>query len=402
MKKDINIFFELLRVAVGSVASLSSSPSAEDWEIVFGYAKKQALVGVCFSAIEKLPKEQQPRREVLMQWWAMTQKTEERNKVLNSRSVEACRYFEKLGFKTCVMKGQGNALLYPWPLRRQSGDIDIWCVAPKVSSELNANLVKVNLDKSRREVLKWVRKRYPKEEFDMKHIHFPIIQNVPMEVHFVPSLLRSPFANHRLMEYYEREALEQIAHCVKMEGVEDKLGKLNCPTVEFNLIFQLTHIFNHFLSEGVGLRQVMDYFFLLRAAREEWKASPSTPLSDTAGGSLRQDNKRSVIYTIQQIGLYGFLEAMMWVMHEVLGLKEEEMIAPMDEKRGQVLLDEILAGGNFGHYESRYWYQGMSRWKFYLARMRRMAHFLHYYPTEVLWDMPFRMKQRVWMAWNKN
>ena len=395
-------FFELLQVAVGGCHALSEPLSEDEWREMMECAQKQAMIGVCFAGIERLPAEQRPPREMILQWFTLTRKIEEKNEKMNVRSVEACRFFEDKGFHACVLKGQGNALLYPWPLRRQSGDIDIWCVAPKASSELKADLVKVNLDKSRREVLKWARKRYPKEEFDLKHIHFPILKDIAMEVHFVPSLLGSPLAHHRLTEYYEKAAQEQMAHCVKLDGVGDKLGMLNCPTVEFNLIFQLTHIFNHFLSEGVGLRQVMDYFFLLRAAREEWKASPSTPLSDTAGGSLRQDNKRSVICTIQQIGLYGFLEALMWVMHEVLGLKEEEMIAPMDEKRGRVLLDEILAGGNFGHYESRYWYQGMSRWKFYTARMRRMAHFLRYYPREVLWDIPFRLRQRVWMCSMRN
>ena len=352
-------------------------------------ARKQAVVGVCFSGIERLPEGQRPARETVLAWYAQVRQIEERNKVLNAHSVEACRYFERQGFKACVLKGQGNAAMYPWPLRRQSGDIDIWCVAAgrekKEKKKGNTKSVHgcIDLGSSRIEVLRWARQRYPKEEYDMKHIHFPIIPNVPMEMHFVPSQLRSPIANRKLIRYYEKAA--EMQHHVKLDGVEDKLGDLNCPTIEFNLVFQLTHIFNHFLSEGVGLRQVMDYYVLL--------ASPRTP--------LRREREEEAVSVIKGIGLYGFAQALMWVMHEVLALREEEMIAPMDEKRGRVLLDEILAGGNFGQYESRYWYNGMSKWKFYLARMRRMVHFLRYYPSEVLWDLPFRIRQRIWMVYTR-
>ena len=47
------------------------------------------------------------------------------------------------------------------------------------------------------------------------------------------------------------------------------------------------------------------------------------------------------------MGLWKFAGAMMYVLHEALGLSEEKMIAPMDEKRGKLLLAEILNGGNF-------------------------------------------------------
>lgn len=40
--------------------------------------------------------------------------------------------------------------------------------------------------------------------------------------------------------------------------------------------------------------------------------------------------------------------AVMYVLHETLGLSEEKMIAPIDKKRGKLLLAEILNGGNFG------------------------------------------------------
>ena len=50
-----------------------------------------------------------------------------------------------------------------------------------------------------------------------------------------------------------------------------------------------------------------------------------------------------------------FARAVMYVLHEALGLSEEKMIAPMDDKRGKLLLSEILNGGNFGkHWRLRH------------------------------------------------
>lgn len=37
-----------------------------------------------------------------------------------------------------------------------------------------------------------------------------------------------------------------------------------------------------------------------------------------------------------------------------MGLTEDKMIAPMDVKRGKMLLDDILSGGNFGHYDKHH------------------------------------------------
>ena len=92
----------------------------------------------------------------------------------------------------------------------------------------------------------------------------------------------------------------------------------------------------------------------------------------------------------------------MYVLHEVLGLSEEKMIAPMDEKRGKLLLAEILNGGNFGKHFTKYGHftqQGMAK-KYFLKIWRNM-HFVRYYPAEALSEPIFRTWHFLWRMWKK-
>lgn len=49
-----NLFFELLRVAIGTQESLSHVPSVREWEELYHIAQKQALIGICFAGLQKL------------------------------------------------------------------------------------------------------------------------------------------------------------------------------------------------------------------------------------------------------------------------------------------------------------------------------------------------------------
>ena len=100
---------------------------------------------------------------------------------------------------------------------------------------------------------------------------------------------------------------------------------------------------------------------------------------------------------LKYLGLWKFAGAVMYVLHEVLGLPEEKMIAPMDEKRGKLLLAEILNGGNFGRHFTKYGHftqQGMAK-KYFLKIWRNM-HFVRYYPAEALSEPIFRTWHYFW------
>lgn len=126
----LNGVFELLQVALDTRSSLTKVPTAPEWELLFAESQKQAIVGVMAMGLERLPVEQRPPITIILKWIGLAEMVKSRNQEMNERCQAIEQLFSDAGFDHCILKGQGNALLYPNPLVRQSGDIDIW-VKPK-------------------------------------------------------------------------------------------------------------------------------------------------------------------------------------------------------------------------------------------------------------------------------
>lgn len=239
--------FELIKVALGTRDALSRVPDAEEWGRLFELSRKQTLVGVCFSGIERLPAEQRPPRELLMQWYGLTHKIEERNSVMNRRTEETTRFFRSHGFDTWILKGQGIAQLYLQPERRQSGDIDIW-LWPNEDGNVK---IKDGSENVREAIYKFAREHDPEGRLhgvNYHHIHYHLFEDVEVEAHIYPSYMNNPFHNRNLHRFFHENPPTEAA----------------TPTAAFNRIFILSHCFDHFLGHGVGLRQVMDYYYVLK------------------------------------------------------------------------------------------------------------------------------------------
>lgn len=361
------LFFQLLKVAIGRQEVFDDNPSLNQWEELFSSAKKQALIGVCFSAIEKLPAEQRPPKELLMQWWAITQQIEKQNTLLNHRTIQVWESFARDGFRAIILKGQGNARWYPNPLRRQSGDIDVW---------LTNSRKPFDLDVSRAEILSYVKSRFPVERADLKHIHYPLFTDVAVEVHFQPGIIRGWRRNRKLQDFFT----EEMSNCqgVKLEDNKGSYHVVTIPSPNMNAVYLLVHLFDHFMYEGVGMRQVLDYYYFL--------------LHD-----FDNINKEYICKTLKNIHLLHFCGAVMWILKDVFCLNDLYLIAKPDKARGTLLLNEIIAGGNFGQYDDRLWKAEDSRLNFYWRRTKRQLRFFRYYPVEVISTPLFLAYQRLWI-----
>ena len=216
-----------------------------------------------------------------------------------------------------ILKGQANARLYPDKQSRQPGDIDIWVEGGRES--VVALMKKMGLlDKN--PVLSY------------HHAHLPPTKDgVIVEVHYRPSSgSHNPITNSRLQRWLLNEI--QTATMVE-EG-------FCVPSIRFALVMQLSHIQRHFLSGGIGLRHVCDYYCLL------WHSTPA--------------DRQLVAGELGKFGLLPTAGALMWVLDKVLGLDTALMLCEQDAYRGEWMLRDIMSGGNFGQYAK---HQKMGIWR---------------------------------------
>ena len=358
MLKQQKIFFDFLRFCIGSVKEIPDSLKEADWKELYAIAQKQALLGVLFYGIRRLPKELAPEQKLLMQWMVMAEMIRKQNIRLFQDSVKVCQNFENEGFANCILKGQGNALLYPDPYMRTPGDIDIY------------------LSGGRRKIMKYVEQVCPNQVMRYHHVDFPVMKTA-IEVHFTPSYMFCPIHNRRMQKWFKEVMGEQCAHLVSLP---DGYGEIHVPTASFNVIYILSHLYRHVFTEGIGLRQLIDYYFVL-VKSEERRVKILTTLE----------------HELKYLGLWKFAGAVMYVLHETLGLPEEKMIAPSDVKEGRFLLAEIMQGGNLGQYDTRLGSkENEGKLHRYFRMNLRNLRFVKHYPTEALSEPLFRTWFALW------
>ena len=429
-----------------------------DWRQLYTFASRQAILGFCFDGIERLAKEfseelkQNPMgRDLLMTWMGAAQQIRRQNMKVNAVAGKLYSKFREDGLRCCILKGQGNALMYPNPYSRTPGDIDVW---------VNA---------SREELTEYAKTHFEIGD-DIRFHHLETtMDGVPVELHFFPCSMNNPLYHVRLQKWFKRNVDLQ---CSNVVSLPDGIGEIAIPTMAFNMIYQLCHLYHHFFDEGIGMRQIIDYFLVVNdfsknvflnnksskiipslfTLKEGSTAFPtplppqgtgdltapsrcSEPLRSKDGGpskvspdcagwdrrgvsgdiasdasvisAFTTDSSASTALVVVQrelkyLGLWKFAGAVMYVLKEVLGLSEDKMIVPMDEKRGKLLLAEILDGGNFGRHFTKYaGFTHQSMGKKYFLKIWRNMHFVRYYPAEALSEPIFRTWHFFWRMKNK-
>ncbi|RHG34093.1 hypothetical protein DW263_07010 [Segatella copri] len=445
-------YFAFLRYCLGKKRNMSRVIAGMNWQALYSFASKQALLGLCFDGIERLGEEYPEElrlnpigRELLVTWMGKAQQIRRQNMKVNVVASKLYSMLREDGLRCCILKGQGNALMYSNAYSRNPGDIDVW---------VNA---------SREQITEYAKKHFEiGNDIRFQHLETSM-DGVPVELHFFPCTMNNPIYHVRLQKWFKRNADLQ---CSNVVSLPDGIGEIAIPTTAFNVIYQLTHLYHHFFDEGIGMRQIIDYFFVMD---DFWKvkesfSQPSRPSlpkegstafpkplspqgtgdvtalrcseplrykdggaskpspgcagwdrlgmegdssatscsSTTVASSSSAVSLEVIQRDLKHLGLWKFARAVMYVLHEALGLSEEKMIAPMDEKRGKLLLSEILNGGNFGKHFTKYGHftqQGMAK-KYFLKIWRNM-HFVRYYPAEALSEPIFRTWHFFWRMKNK-
>ena len=241
--------FLFLNYCLGKKVDMSMVVAKIDWRQLYNFASRQALLGFCFDGIERLTKEfseelkQNPMgRDLLMTWMGAAQQIRRQNMKVNAVAGKLYSKFREDGLRCCILKGQGNALMYPNPYSRTPGDIDVW---------VNA---------SREDITEYAKRHFNLED-DIRFHHLETtMDGVPVELHFFPCSMNNPLYHARLQKWFKRNADLQ---CSNVVSVPDGIGEIAIPTTAFNVIYQLTHLYHHFFDEGIGMRQIIDYFLVV-------------------------------------------------------------------------------------------------------------------------------------------
>ena len=392
------LFFELIRVALGKQERLSRVPSKKEWGRLSKMAERQRLLGICFYGVKKVASpvynendnENENDKKIsipgeLYDYWLGTAALiQQQNQRMNKYTEETVKLFRENGFPCCVMKGQSVARLYSLDendndnesnslgMFRQSGDIDLWVAG------------------GREKLCEFSIQRFGRVDGMTYHdVHIPLWKETEVEAHFKPGNMFNPFHDKKLQKFFKQ-----------YEPTMD--SSIDAPA-EFNVIYILQHCFKHFLERGIGMRQVMDYYFVLQSRR------PTPTPSLHSEGNLET--------TLKECGMLKFAKAMMWVLmhvfechndhdNDVKADDDEErrtknedtkdnwkerypwMIVEPDEKEGKFVLKEIMHTGNFGKFDKRYNWNIKTPLKRFIANQKWNVHLITHYPSEILWS-PF-------------
>lgn len=359
MTKEIHeIFFELIQVAIGTRICLSHTPTANEWGELYSMAKKQSIVGICFAGVQKLTtstvstSKQEPPEMLYLTWMGMAAKIQQRNQTVDEQCVALQKRLSSEGLSSCILMGQGVGQLYAEHLRglRQSGDIDIYVPG------------------GFRQVMSAAQKIAHVGKYTYVHAEWEVFEDTEVELHYRPSSQRNLMANRRFQEWVKTFDATRF---------ETRNG-IVVPPLEFNRIYLLLHCYRHVIGAGIGLRQLMDYYFCLRSE------------------ALTEEEKLHTIKLLKTFGLYKYTGAIMYVMQEIFKLEDKYLLCKPDREEGQYFLKQTLIGGNFGRYDERV-QRGASVAKQWARRFAMNLRYATHYPSDLIWAPAWR----VYLIWWK-
>ena len=350
MKINDRLYSEAMGWLLSVMNPDGAAPIITDWRTIYDFCDKQKIGGVC----EPTRFDVHVDEDTLLEWMALVRQLAKSNSLLNERVCQLFQRLEKDGFRCCLLKGQGNAEMYPDPNLRTPGDIDVW------------------IDADEKTIYEYVLKLFPDAQIDYKHIKFPIFSDVPVDVHQTPLKLRHPIYQHRLQKWIQENKEEQFSNTIKLTGTEVEVA---VPTARFNAVYQLGHIMTHLFDGGIGLRQIVDYYYVLKNLE-----------------SVSETDKEQIRKAWKRFGLGRFAAAIIWIEHEILGLSEKLLLVSPDERWGRKILDDILEGGNFGQYSQRRVNAGQGRFYRRMVAFKRLIYLFPCFPGETVFRILARTK----------
>lgn len=309
-------FLELLRSGLWDKdPDTNLFTSGTDWNKIYEESQRQALLGVVLDGIIKLPLNLRPDKSLYLKWCADVINLEDANQKLNKEVVNLFKYLHENGVQPILLKGQGLAELYPNPLHRSSGDIDIY-------------IGKRNYDKVNQLL------SYEGTSNDIWSTHHMAYHwhNVTVENHRLIGHLLSPFSQRNL-----EKLVDKWMDAINCDYVTINDTEIAIPPVDFNVVYILLHSIIHMLGSGIGLRQSCDWAIFLNKKNKE----------------INWNNVKNIL---KDLGIFNGWKIFGVMAVNYLGLPKKDLFTEFDDKderEAEKLIEDIFHKGNFGFFDNK-------------------------------------------------
>lgn len=343
-------FRNLLLISVGRADSFEKDPTPQVWGRMFDMARHQTMLAILYEGILRLPEHQLPPADLLAKWKELTELTADIYRCHQEHIEQLEPILEQMGLRGCILKGTGLSRLYPIPERRLCGDIDLWVEGTTKNT-----------------VRAFEKAGYPLHDIIYQEAKADMFDDTELEIHFHPCKMNNPFRNARLQKFFRDNAPFD--------------GTLSYPDSRFNAVFCIAHMYRHYLVGGIGMRQMLDYYYVLR--------------------DLRPQDRAQALDTVKRLGMKRFAAAVMCAVQFNFGLEDEYLLCPPDKKLGGRLVNDIISMGNFGILDDRnYAAEDESHWQAFKRKNSRIFSNFKHFPCEVIWSPFARISQFIWRRFN--
>lgn len=240
--KCLSVFCHLLRFSLFERADKCELiyPLDEcEWKQIFKIAAQQGVLAIIYEAVERLPKQQQPPLNIRLQWALSVERIESRYAGQLEKATHLSNLFLEHNIQTIVIKGLAFATYYPCPNHRECGDLDCFLGS-------NYELGNIVCEKNGIDVAR--------DYYKNSAINYC---GLKVENHCFLLPIRG---NNRM------KIFEQYLRSIILDKNPSFIFGTNLiiPSTEFNALYLNIHAFNHFLSEGIKLRHIIDWALLLK------------------------------------------------------------------------------------------------------------------------------------------
>ena len=313
--QSYRLYIDFIRYAIGSRPTVPEGTERMDWADFLAFCTRQGIAGLMFGGLERsglrIP------QSVLFEWIGIAENIKRTNLIVDKRCHQISRFWEQQGYRSCILKGQANAMKYPTPGLRSPGDIDIWVDGHTHSTDSTDDTI---------DIIRIAQREAPGGHYSLHHVTMPVFPDTSVEVHYRPVFLDNWWKDKKLKRYTDGEKDAQFANVVTLSDGKTEVHAL---TDEFNAVFLLLHMWHHLLSTRNNLKQLIDYYYLLKRG-------------------FTASQRESITRVFHELGVLKYARGIMWIEHAALGLEEHYLLVEPDEKTGRLLLNETM------HYDVKH------------------------------------------------